>query len=86
MERLTKTQFFEQYGRKGYIVQVHEDSPETGDYQLFCPEEMETAKEWQEKGYLIASVFDGGDDEDTVVLDNDLGNAFHKIGYIVVEK
>lgn len=86
MEQLTKTEFFEKYGRKGMIVKVLDDSPETGDYQLFCPEEQHIAKEWQDKGYQVASVFEMEDGEDIVILDNDLGESHHKIGYIIVEK
>lgn len=81
----TKTEFFEEFGRKGFIVKVLEDSPEAGDYQLFCPEEMHIAKEWQDKGCVVASVFDGLDGEDWVRLDNDLGESHHKIGYIILD-
>lgn len=83
--RYTKTEFFEKYDTKGLIVQVNEDDVETGDYQLFCPEEQHIAKEWQDKGYNVASVFETEDGEDIVIFDNDLGSAFHKIGYIIVD-
>ena len=85
MNKYTKTEFFEEYGRKGLIVKVNEDDVETGDYQLFCPEEQDIAKEWQDKGYKIASVFEIENGEDMVVLDNDLGTSHHKIGYLVIE-
>lgn len=80
----SKTEFFEKYGRKGLLVKVLEDSPEAGDYQLFCPEDMDIAKEWQDKGFQVASVFETEDDEDIVILDNDLGGSHHKIGYLIV--
>ena len=86
MEQFTKTEFFEKYGRKGLIVKVLEHDAETGDYQLFCPEEQHIAKEWQDKGYQVASVFEMEEGEDIVVLDNDLGTSPFKIGYIIVEK
>lgn len=84
MKQYTKTEFFEEFGWKGLIVKVNEDDAETGDYQLFCPEEQDIAKEWQDKGYEIASVFEMEEGEDIVVLDNDLGTSPFKIGYLVV--
>lgn len=86
MEKHTKTEFFEKYGSRGLIVQVNEGDVETGDYQLFCPEEQHIAKEWQDKGYQVASVFETEDGEDIVILDNDISAGFHKIGYLIVEK
>lgn len=85
MKQYTKTEFFEEFGRKGFIVKVNNNDVETGDYQLFCPEEQHIAKEWQDRGCSIASVFETEDGEDIVILDNDLGQAFHKIGYIIID-
>lgn len=85
MEIYTKDDFFAKFGSKGFIVQVNENDPEIGDYQLYCPEEMDRAKEYQDKGYKIASVFETEDGEDIVKFDNDIGAAFHKIGYIIVD-
>jgi hypothetical protein len=86
MKQYTKTEFFEEFGWNGLIVKVNEDDAETGDYQLFCPEEQDIAKEWQDKGYEIASVFEMEDSEDIVIIDNDLGSSHHKIGYIIIGK
>lgn len=85
MNQYTKTQFFKEFGDKGLIVPVNQDDPETGDYQLLFPEEQHVAKEWQDKGYLVASVFEMLDQEDIVILDNDLGYGYHKIGYIILD-
>ncbi len=85
MKQYTKTEFFEEFGRKGFIVKVNNNDVETGDYQLFCPEEQHIAKEWQDRGYVLASVFEMEEGEDIVVLDNDLGTSPFKIGYLVVE-
>lgn len=86
MKNYTKTEFFEEFGRKGFIVKVNDNDVETGDYQLFCPEEQHIAKEWQDRGYVLASVFETEDSEDLVTLDNDLGQGFHKIGWMVIDK
>lgn len=84
MIQYSKTEFFNQYGRKGMIMKVNEDDAEIGDYELLCPEEMDLAKEWKNKGYKIASVFET-DGEDIVILDDELGSSFHKIAYIIVD-
>lgn len=78
----SKTKFFEEFGH--LLVKVSDDDVETGDLQLFCPEENHIAQEYKNKGYLIASVFDGGDNEDIVILNDDCGEQFHKIGFLVL--
>lgn len=80
----TKTDFFQKFNKFGILVKVHDNDSETGDFELFCPEEQHIAKQWQDKGYLIASVFER-EDEDVVIIDNDLGTSHHKIAYMVLE-
>ena len=79
----TKTAFFEQFGQR--LVKVNVDDPETGDFQLFCPEEKTRAVEYQKNGYEVASVYESLDDEDKVILDNDCGESFGKIGFLILE-
>jgi hypothetical protein len=83
MERLSKTDFFNLYGN--LLVQVHEDDVETGDYQLFCPEESHIAKEYIDKGYNVASIFQSENEEDYVLIDDDPNNSLNKIGYLILE-
>jgi hypothetical protein len=79
---MTKTEFYNQYSHR--FVKLHDDDVETGDYQLFHPEERYIAKEWLDKGYNVASVYEVGEGEDNVELDNDISNHPYKIGYIVL--
>jgi hypothetical protein len=53
---------------------------------LYFPEEKYIAKDYLDKGYSVASVFETEDDEDFVLLDNDISNAHHKIGLLILEK
>jgi hypothetical protein len=79
---MNKTEFFEEYGHR--LVQVNEDDTESGDYQLFSPEESDLAAFFQKTGYLVASVFEDEDGTERVELDNDSGISFHKIGYPIL--
>ena len=79
---MNKTDFFQRYGRQ--LVKVNEDDPETGDYQLFAPEESNRANEYMKAGYTIASIYEDADGTERVELDNDAGTSFHKIGYLVL--
>ncbi|NBP67460.1 MAG: hypothetical protein EBR30_03715 [Cytophagia bacterium] len=79
---MTQTEFFKQHGHR--LVRVHDDDTETGDFRLLFPEETEIAHTYQDLGYTIASVFEQENKEDFVVIDNDLGTAFHKIGMYVL--
>lgn len=81
---MDKTEFFSQYGHR--LVKVKEDDSETGDYQLFAPEESHIAQEYKSSGCTIASIYEGEDDLEYVELDNDAGSSFHKIGYLVLNK
>lgn len=79
---MNKTEFFEKYGHR--LVQVSEDDVESGDYQLFAPEESDVASMYQSIGYLVASIFEDEDGTERVELDNDSGIGFHKIGYLIL--
>ena len=81
---MTKTAFFEQFGHR--LVKVNVDDPETGDFQLFCPEEKTRAAEYQKNGYEVASVYEPEDEdgEDIVIFDNDPSPAHMKIGFLVL--
>jgi hypothetical protein len=81
---MNKTQFFQKYGH--LLVKVNEDDASTGDYMLYFPEEKYIAKDYLDKGYSVASVFETEDDEDFVLLDNDISNSHHKIGLLILEK
>jgi len=81
---MNKTEFFSQYGHR--LVKVNEDDSETGDYQLFAPEESHIAQEYKSSGFIIASIYEGEDGLEYVELDNDAGSSFHKIGYLVLDK
>jgi hypothetical protein len=80
---MNKTAFFQKYGNT--LVQVNsEDDVETGMFQLFSPEENDKAKEYLDKGYCIASVFENESEEDLIIIDNDTSSSFHKIGFLVL--
>jgi len=53
---MNKTQFFQKYGH--LLVKVNEDDASTGDYMLYFPEEKYIAKDYLDKGYSVASVFE----------------------------
>jgi glutathione synthase/RimK-type ligase-like ATP-grasp enzyme len=77
----SKTDFFAQFGK--FIVKINEDDTETGDYQLFHPEERYIAQDFINNGYTVASVYDR-EDEDIVIIENDTSESFMKVGYIIL--
>jgi|LakMenEpi03Aug12_release.lakeMendotaPanAssembly.Ray.scaffolds.fasta_scaffold1374314_3 hypothetical protein len=79
---MNKTDFFQKHGHQ--LVKVNNDDAETGDYQLFAPEESNRANEYMKAGYMIASIYEDTDGTERVALDNDAGTSFHKIGYLVL--
>jgi hypothetical protein len=81
---MNKTEFFKTYGH--LLVKVNQDDPQTGDYMLYFPEEKHIAKDYLDNGYMVASVFEVENEEDNVLLDNDISNAHHKIGLLILEK
>ena len=83
MKKLTKTEFMCKYGHR--LVKLHNDDVETGDFQLFHPEEKLRAQKYLEQGYEVASVFETENEEDSVVLNNDTGEQFNKIGYLILK-
>ena len=84
--RLTKTDFFKQYG--SLLVAVRYDDPETGDYLIWSPEEDELADEYHSKGYDIVTVYEPAaeGEDDIVELEFNKGNNPYKVGYLVIEK
>jgi hypothetical protein len=81
---MNKTEFFKTYGH--LLVKVNQDDASTGDYMLYYPEEKQIAKDYLDNGYMVASVFEVENEEDNVLLDNDISNAHHKIGLLILEK
>jgi len=82
-KRYSKTEFFEKFGTG--LVKVHSDDTETGDFQLFSPEESEDAQRYKRIGFVLASVFDNDDEEDFVIFDNDTSDKPNKIGFLVLD-
>ena len=81
---MTKDEFFMGFGDR--LVQVNpDDDTETGWWQLMCPEQRETAQEYLDKGYAIASLFEHPDG-DFIKIDNDLGESHHKYGWFVLHE
>jgi hypothetical protein len=80
---MEKTKFFQRYGDR--LVKVNNDDTETGDFMLFCPEESYTAKDYLDKGYSVASVFEVENAEDNIELDNDTSPSPYKIGFIIIK-
>ena len=81
---MTTNDFFRTYGHR--LVTVNYDDSETGDYRLMFPEEQERAIQYQSEGYVIVSIFKMDDyTEEEVVIDNNTGNSFHKVGMYVID-
>ena len=83
---MNKTEFFNNYG--GALYQVAYDDSEYGDFLILHPEEISSAKELQERGYTIVSVFETEDGEDFIDLENpcDYGTQPYKIGYFAINE
>lgn len=79
---MTTKEFFDVYGHR--LVTVNYDDTETGDFRLMFPEEIERAYEYQQKGYKIASIFEVDDYTEVVEVDDDISNAFNKVGMYVI--
>lgn len=75
-------EFFKQHGSQ--LVKLHEDDSETGNFRLFCPEECATASHYKENGYTVVSIFEDNDGSEFVIIDNDPGDAFHKVGLFIL--
>lgn len=84
--RLTKTEFFQKNGHR--LVQVWEDDVETGDFQLFAPEEDELAMKYHNDGYIVCTVYEPANDgeEDVVEEEFNTANNPFKVGYLILEK
>lgn len=80
----TKDDFFRKFGDRLAKVNPPEDV-ETGEYQLFSPEENHIASEWLQKGYDVASVYETSEG-DLIKIDNDCGSNPYKIGFIVLHR
>ncbi len=80
---MTVDEFFKQHG--SHLVKLHEDDSETGNFRLFCPEECSTATHYKDNGYTLASIFEDNDGSEFVIMDNDPSDAFHKIGFFILQ-
>lgn len=84
MQQLSKTEFFNKYSNR--ILKIHNDDTETGDFQLFCPEESHIATKYMSDNYEIASIYESQDGKEYIMLDNDSGTNPYKTGYIILIK
>lgn len=75
---MKQTEFFEKHSHQ--LV----SASESNDFKLFAFEERDTALSYMNKGYQVASVFENENDEDEIIIDNDVSNSFHKIGFYVL--
>ena len=82
---MTKTQFFKDYGNR--LITVSNDG-EYGDFLILHPEEIDMAKELQNKGCVVVSVHETEDDEDYVDITQpcDFGTQPFKYGYFAISK
>ena len=75
---MKQTEFFEKHSHQ--LV----SASESNDFKLFAFEERDTVLSYMNKGYQVASVFENENDEDEIIIDNDVSNSFHKIGFYVL--
>lgn len=83
---MTKTQFFKEKG--GGLFRFRNDDGEYGDFLILHPEEIDAAKQLQDKGYTIVSVHETEDGEDHVDVSQpcDFGTQPFKYGYFAISK
>ena len=83
---MTKTQFFKENG--GGLVRFRNDDGEYGDFLILHPEEIDAAKQLQDKGCTIVSVHETEDGEDYVDVSQpcDFGSQPFKYGYFAISK
>ena len=84
---ISKTEFFEKHG--GGLVEVATDNSEFGDFLLLHPEEIDIAKQYQEKGYKVASVYQQSDEDIVDMVSpledkDDTENEVFKYGYFII--
>ena len=81
---MTKQEFLEKHGHE--LFKVDYDNAKYGDYLILYPEEIPIAKELQELGYTIVSVYETEDKEDYVEFESPFDEAyqFHKYGYYAI--
>lgn len=82
---MTKTDFFQKNGHR--LVKVWDDDVETGDFQLFAPQEDELAMKYHKEGYVVCTVYEPENDqgEDWVEEDFNMAHNPFKVGYIILE-
>ena len=83
---MTKTEFFEKYGH--LLVKVAEDCAEYGDFLILHPEEIALAKDLQERGMTIVSVYETESDDYYVDFENPFDSADQpfKYGYMAIDE
>ena len=81
---MNKTEFFKKYGHQ--LLKVAEDNSEYGDFLIIHPEEIEKAKQLEEKGFIIVSVHETEYKGDFVDISQpcDFGNQPFKYGYFAL--
>jgi hypothetical protein len=77
---MTKTEFFQKHGHE--LFKVDDDNAEYGDYLILHPQEIPLAKELQDRGYTIVSVYE--DEHVEFESPFDEADQFHKYGYYAI--
>lgn len=82
---MNKTEFFKRHGHE--LVQVSIDDAEYGDFLILHPEEIPLAKDLQERGMTIVSVYETEDNEDYIDFENPFDSADQpfKYGYFAID-
>ena len=82
---MNKTEFFKRHGHE--LVQVAYDDSEYGDFLILHPEEIHLAKDLQERGMTIVSVYETEDGKDYIDFENpfDSADQLFKYGYMAIE-
>jgi hypothetical protein len=83
---MTKTNFFKKYGH--LLVQVSIDDAEYGDFLILHPEEKALAKELEDRGMTIVSVYETESGEDYIDFENPFDSADQpfKYGYLAIDE
>ena len=83
---MTKTNFFKEYGH--LLIKVAEDCAEYGDFLILHPEEKALAKELEDRGMTIVSVYETESGEDYIDYENPFDSADQpfKYGYLAINE
>ena len=83
--KMNKTEFFKKHGHE--LVQVSYDDAEYGDFLILHPEEISKAKELEQMGMTIVSVYEAEDSKDFIDFENPFDSADQpfKYGYFAID-